>query len=77
MFIVKRFVPPSKMSSGLSHTTRSRLFWADAKATLTLAIPNQVYINFFEDSFFEEILSRYAAYLLVFDEEDQTLQWIN
>ena len=44
---------------------------------LYLAIPAPIYADFFDDSFFKEILSRYAVYLLVFDRKTQTLQWIS
>ncbi len=49
----------------------------DPDRKLYLAIPTQVYADFFDDSFFKEILSRYAVYLLVFNQKTQTLQWIS
>ncbi len=45
---------------------------------LYLAVPVSIYNDFFDDSFFKNVLNRYAVRLLIFDEEQQTIQqWID
>lgn len=44
---------------------------------LFMAIPNTFYQSFFDDPFFTEVANRYNLKLLIFKEQDQTIQqWI-
>lgn len=46
--------------------------------TLYLAIPLSTYNDFFDDAFFQEVLKRFAVFLLIFDENQESIaQWLS
>jgi XisH protein len=80
---VKSFLRPSALDEfedalGQFLLYKVALETTDPTRLLLLAVPNGIYVDFFDDPFFRNILTRFGVPLLVFDEQQKIIvKWIN
>lgn len=76
---IKSFLGPSKISEfygalGLSLAYRSALQVQESDRRLYLAVPNNVYEEFFTTSFIQSLIEQHQLYLLIYDIDQEVIK---